>query len=80
MTDFDTAIQLVTDFFNGDKDKLLLWFTTPNPLLGNVTPIAMVEADHSCPKLLKFIQTQLSENKQDILDQAKDRTEGLIDL
>ena len=33
---------VVSNFFKGDKGKTELWFTTPNPLLGAVTPEFML--------------------------------------
>lgn len=30
--------ETVLDFFGGDEEKFQLWLTTPNPMLGGVTP------------------------------------------
>jgi len=54
------AISLVGSFF-GDKRKTILWFQTENPLLGNVTPRAMIRLGRFS-KLLRFIRTALDEN------------------
>ena len=51
----------VEQFFDNDKDKAALWFRTPNPLLGEVSPdfmIAMGKTD----RLVSFIQEQLDLN------------------
>ena len=55
------ADKLVLEFFNGDRDKTDLWFSTENPLLGNVRPAEM--ALWQTDKLLKFIKESLAENK-----------------
>jgi hypothetical protein len=55
-----TAIALVDNFFK-DTDKTELWFRTPNPLLGNITPIDMIRMGRQ-RKLLTVIQASLSEN------------------
>jgi hypothetical protein len=60
LIEWATAINLVANFF-GDGDKALLWFQTPNPLLGNMTPRDMIRVGRF-KKLLKFIQTALDEN------------------
>jgi len=33
---------LVAEFFDGDPRKTALWFRTPNPLLGDVSPRNMI--------------------------------------
>lgn len=49
-------------FFKGDEEKAMLWFKTPNPLLGNITPAKMVTfGDYD--KLKIFIETSLDENE-----------------
>ena len=55
------AINLVAGFFK-DADKTILWFYTPNPLLGEQTPRDMIRIGRS-KKLIKFIRNALSENK-----------------
>lgn len=55
------VLQLVAQFFEGDKNKTVLWFRIPNPLLGNITPRDMIRFGRF-KKLLKFIQNALSEN------------------
>lgn len=61
LIEWATAINLVAEFFK-DDDKTILWFHTPNPLLGEQTPRDMIRFGRS-KKLIKFIRNALSENK-----------------
>lgn len=61
LIEWATTINLVADFFK-DADKTILWFYTPNPLLGEQTPRDMIRIGRS-KKLIKFIRNALSENK-----------------
>ena len=61
LIEWATTINLVADFFK-DVDKTILWFYTPNPLLGEQTPRDMIRIGRS-RKLIKFIRNALSENK-----------------
>ena len=54
------AINLVGIYFNYEH-KTMLWFDTTNPLLGNISPKAMIRAGRF-RKLIRFIQTALEEN------------------
>ncbi|MFH1829574.1 MAG: hypothetical protein ABH871_02190 [Pseudomonadota bacterium] len=56
------VINLVGGYF-GDINKTMLWFQTPNPLLGNITPAQMIKVGQF-NKLLSFIQVALSENRK----------------
>ena len=60
ITEWAVAINLVGSYFD-DEHKTVLWFQTINPLLGNVSPKAMIRAGRF-KKLLRFIQTALEEN------------------
>jgi hypothetical protein len=62
MLEWAVAINLVGHFFK-DQDKTILWFQVPNPLLGNIAPRDMIRIGRF-EKLLKFIQTALSENER----------------
>jgi len=62
MIEWAVAINLVGLFFK-DRDKTVLWFQVPNPLLGNIAPRDMIRIGRF-EKLLKFIQTALSENER----------------
>lgn len=61
LTDIAEVRRLVKGFFDGDPDKTALWMRTPNPMLGNTSPEAMVIAGRE-GKLLRFVQAQLAEN------------------
>ena len=37
-----TLLNLVAEHFDGDAQKTALWFTMPNPLLGNIAPRDMI--------------------------------------
>ncbi len=50
----------VEAFFN-DSDKAALWFETPNPMLGGITPTVMVQMGRE-QKLLEIITSTLAEN------------------
>ncbi len=56
-------LNLVAQHFKGDRMKTMLWFTTPNPLLGNISPRNMIRFGRFS-KLHKFIVTALEENKR----------------
>lgn len=56
------CIRLVRSFFDGDRSKTRLWFTTPNPMLGGIKPNDLLGLGRH-DKLLKFIRAQLAENR-----------------
>jgi uncharacterized protein (DUF2384 family) len=56
------ALNLVEGFFN-DRQKTMLWFSTPNPLLGSMAPRDMIRLGRF-KKLLNFVQTALAENQR----------------
>lgn len=62
LTEWATAINLVAGYFK-DLDKTMLWFTVPNPMLGDISPRDMIRVGRF-KKLQKFIQTALLENKR----------------
>ena len=52
-------INLVAEYFDGDLEKTKLWFDTPNPLLGDMSPRDMIRyARHL--KLRRFVLSALS--------------------
>lgn len=58
-----TTATLVAEFFSADPAKTWLWFSTPNPQLGNMTPVDLIKIGR-VRKLLAFVQTALDENKR----------------
>lgn len=56
----DLVVAHLLEFFKGDFDKVELWLSTKNPLLGGVSPWVMLCVRPG--KLLGFVETQLSEN------------------
>lgn len=52
---------LVAEFFEGDQLKTAMWFKTPNPMLGNISPRDMIRYGRY-KKLLNFVQSALEEN------------------
>ena len=61
LIEWATAINLAASFFK-DNNKTILWFNTPNSLLGEVTPRNMIRVGRS-QKLITFIRNALLENK-----------------
>jgi uncharacterized protein (DUF2384 family) len=55
------ALGLVAQFFR-DEQKTVLWFKTPNPLLGDIAPRDMIKIGRF-KKLRQFILQALSENQ-----------------
>ena len=53
---------LVANFFNGDAMKTALWFKTPNPQLGGVTPRDMIRIGRY-KKLMQFIVDAVERNR-----------------
>ena len=56
------AHQLILAFFAGDEKKTIAWFTTPNPLLGNMDPLDLIRMGQA-DKVLRFVKTQLAQNE-----------------
>jgi hypothetical protein len=56
------ALNLVAQFFK-DEQKTVLWFKTPNPLLGDIPPRDMIRIGRF-KKLRQFILQALSENEK----------------
>jgi uncharacterized protein (DUF2384 family) len=61
LIEWAVALNLVAQFFR-DEQKTVLWFKTPNPLLGDLTPRDMIKIGRF-KKLRRFIQNALSENE-----------------
>jgi len=56
--------QKILYFFHNDSEKASLWWGLPNPSLGNVPPILMVNARQH-KKLERFIDSSLADNVQE---------------
>ncbi len=61
LNEWAVALNLVAQFFR-DEHKTVLWFKTPNPLLGDMTPRDMIRIGRF-KKLRRFIQNALAENE-----------------
>ena len=55
LAEIATICALVADHFEGDLDKTHLWFTTRNPMLGNISPREMIRYG-LYRKVLRFVQ------------------------
>ena len=55
-------LELVAEFFEGNVDKAILWFRTPNYLLGNISPRDMIRFGRY-KKLMKYVQNALAGNQ-----------------
>jgi hypothetical protein len=62
LTEIATICALVFDHFDGDLDKTHLWFTTRNPLLGNISPREMIRYG-LYRKVLRFVQEARSQER-----------------
>ena len=56
------ALNLVAQFFR-DEQKTVLWFKTPNPLLGDIAPRDMIRIGRF-KKLRQFILQAVSDNEK----------------
>jgi len=56
------CVSLVREFFKGDAAKVEAWLLARNPLLGNVTPMDLIETGRA-QRLLTFIRIRLFENE-----------------
>ena len=63
MREWATLLNLVAEHFEGDAQKTSIWFSMPNPLLGNVRPRDMIRSGRYI-KLFKFVVNALAENKR----------------
>lgn len=65
-----TVVNLVAGIFEGDKQKTVLWFKSPNPLLGDVSPRDMIRLGRY-DKLRKFIISAIAENARSPVNPGK---------
>lgn len=61
MREWATLLNLVAGYFKGHQVKTIQWFTTPNPLLGGISPRDMIKLGRY-NKLLKFVINAMEEN------------------
>jgi uncharacterized protein (DUF2384 family) len=61
LTDIAIICSLVAEYFEGDAVKTVLWFRTPNPMLGDITPRDMIRLGRS-NKLIRFIMEARGDN------------------
>lgn len=54
LREYANIANLVAEFFNGDAQKVALWFELANPMLGNVSPRVMLRAGRYI-RLLNFV-------------------------
>ena len=59
----DRIKEILTKFFDGDTDKISLWYSTPNPSLGGASPDDMI-ANGKEEKLLNWMEEQLTINRE----------------
>lgn len=57
------TINLVAKVFGGDVDKTVTWFTTRNPLLGDISPRDMIRLGRF-ERLRKFILLAMTEDER----------------
>jgi hypothetical protein len=56
-----TTKEMIKDFFKAEPKKVGYWIQTPNPLLGEISPLTMIVMDRF-DKLEQFILSRLWEN------------------
>lgn len=61
MSLYSEMLERVTSFF-GDEAKARLWMQTPNPMLGDVSPVDMIVAGRYW-KLNRFVTYALAESR-----------------
>ena len=61
LEEIGNIINLTASFFEGDLNKTAIWFKTPNPLLGDVSPRDMIRYGRY-EKLRKFILNAIDGN------------------
>lgn len=58
---YTQAFSEILEFFNGDKDKAIAWYTVKNPALGDISPYEMIKIGKG-RKLMQFIRSALAGN------------------
>ena len=54
---------LIDQFFDYNKIKVMMWFDTPNPMLGLIAPQEMIDRGRG-KQLLSFVERQLKEQER----------------
>lgn len=62
LREWANLLNLVVEFFEGDREKTALWFKITNPFLGNITPRDMLRLG-LYKKLFRFVKNAIAENK-----------------
>lgn len=57
----NTTAKAVIFFFRDEPYKAILWFITDNPMLGGISPMAMIETGRH-EKVIEFVRVQMLEN------------------
>jgi len=52
----------ILTFFHGDMKQTLIWFATPNPMLGKISPVDMLALGRE-EKLISAIKSALEGNR-----------------
>lgn len=57
----EEIVQLLSEYFEGDSDKVKLWMETENVQFGGISPLSMIAAMRG-DNVLKFIKHAKEEN------------------
>lgn len=52
----------IMEFFEGNEAKVDLWYSSPNPMLGGISPDDMIRLDRF-DKLARFVEDALEANQ-----------------
>jgi uncharacterized protein (DUF2384 family) len=63
LKEWANLFNLVAGFFEADAKKTELWFSVPNPMLGDISPRDMIRIGRY-KKLLSFVLNSLADNKR----------------
>jgi hypothetical protein len=55
---YEEITKTVLDLFDGNKDKMLSWWVSPNKNFGNLSPFQMAKSGRT-DELMLFIRTRL---------------------
>ncbi len=60
IAEVESTIRHVEKFFDGDFAKTILWFNTKNPMLGDITPIELIQLG-KYEKVKEFIASSMDQ-------------------